>query len=106
MEDLPEKCIIPNPYNIPIHDQGDKPSCSTQALAAMCEYELSGILEEQVLIDTDDLWEKQLKYGTANEHGDTIEDCIKISDKYGMLFRTESGKRGIFYREKGFEFFD
>ena len=46
------------------------------------------------MIDVDDLWEKQLKYGTAVEgKKDTMEDVFKIADEYCMKFQTVSGKR-------------
>jgi hypothetical protein len=70
----------------------------------MFEYKLSNVLKEQVLIDVDDLWEKQKKFGTATEKGDTIEDAMKIADEYGMLFKTKSGVKGIFRPTKGIEF--
>ena len=103
MEDkFPEKFIIPNPYDIPIHDQKGKNNCTSHALATMWEYKLSAQFKEQVLIDVDDLWEKQLKYGTATEeNGDTIEGAMKITNEYGMLFKTKSGKKGIFWPDKG-----
>jgi hypothetical protein len=99
---LPDKYIIPNPYDIPIHDQGNKNNCTSHAVAAGFEYKLSDLLKERALIDVDDLWDKQLKYGTATEEeGDTVEDALKIAFEYGMLFTTESGKKGIFKPNKG-----
>lgn len=57
------------------------------------------------MIDVDDLWEEQLKYGTAVEgKGDTMEDVFKIADEYCMKFQTASGKKGVFKPSKGIEF--
>lgn len=103
-EKFPKEFRIPNPYDIPIHDQKGKNNCTSHAFATMFEYRLSELFKEQVLIDVDDLWEKQLKYGTATEAGDTMEGVIYIANKYGMLFKTKSGRKGIFKPNKGIEF--
>ena len=100
---LPKRVFIDNPYNIPIHDQKDKNNCSSHAFAAMYEYHLSAYFKERTLVDVDDLWDKQLKYGTATEHGDTLEDVMKVADEYGVLFTTDSGKTGLFKPTKGIE---
>ena len=93
---LPKKMIIPNPYNIPIHNQGNENNCTSHAFATMIEYKLSKILKERVLIEVDDLWTKQKGYGTAIDRGDTMEGVMFIADKYGMKFQTESGRKGIY----------
>ncbi len=98
---LPEKYIIPNEYETPVHDQKDKNNCTSCALAAVFESKLSKFFKERVIIDADDLWEKQKKYGTATEKGDTLEGAARIADEYGVLFETESGKKGIFKPRKG-----
>jgi hypothetical protein len=103
---LPETFIIPNNYDLPIHDQKDKNNCTSHSIAEMFEYKLSEYFKEQTLIDVDDLWEKQLKYGTATQDGDTMEDAMKTADEYGMLFTTKSGKKGIFRPTKGIEMID
>ena len=101
---LPEKLFIDNPFNIPIHDQKDKNNCTSYAFSTTLEHYLSDYFRERTLIDVDDLWEKQLKYGTATEEGgDTIEGVMKIADEYGVLFRTDSGKKGLYRSTKGFE---
>ena len=64
------------------------------------------LTKERVQIDVDDLWEKQLKYGTATEQGDTIQGVIKVANEHGMLFSTESGRKGIFKPNDGIEFFE
>jgi hypothetical protein len=102
--EFPEEFTIFNTYNIPIHDQGNKNNCTSHAFATVWEYKLSEYFKEQVLIDVDDLWEKQLKYGTATEEGDSFQDVFKIAIEYGMLFKTSSGKKGIFKPNKGIEF--
>lgn len=102
---FPKEFTIPNTYNIPIHDQKGKNNCTSHAFATMHEYKLSEWLKEQVLIDVDDLWEKQIKYGTATEAGDTLEGVIKVANEYGMLFTTISGRKGIYKPNKGIEFF-
>jgi hypothetical protein len=94
---IPDQYIVPNPYNIPIHNQGNKYNCTSHAVATLYEYKLSELLKERALIDVDDLWNNQLKYGTATEHeGDTIADAFNIANEYGMLFTTDSGKKGIY----------
>jgi len=100
---LPKRVFLDNPYNIPIHDRKDKNNCSSHAFAVMFEFQLSDYFKERKLIDVDDLWEKQLKYGSATELGDTMEDVMKITDEYGVLFTTDSGKRGLFKPIKGIE---
>jgi hypothetical protein len=93
---LPEKSIIPDPS--PVHDQGDKNSCTAHAYAAGIEIILSGKLKETVTVDANDLWEKQKNFGTATEdEGDTIHGPAIIAAIHGVKFETESGKKGIFY---------
>lgn len=96
---LPEKCIIPNPYNIPVHDQGKKKNCTSHAFASLIEFHLSNMFKERTLVDVDDLWNKQLKFGTATEEiGDiSTEGPFIIAKKYGVKFKTDSGKRGIYF---------
>lgn len=95
---LPESYIVPNPYNIPVHNQGDKNNCTSHAFASVAEYYLSDKLKERVLIDVDDLWEKQKKFGTATERGDFLDGPIIIARKYGAKFNAEkSGRRGTFF---------
>jgi len=89
--------IIPNPYDIPAHDQGEKNNCTSHAFALGLEYQLSEIFKERTLIDVDDLWEKQKKFGTATENGDCLEGPFIIAEKYGVKFKTDSGKKGIFF---------
>lgn len=98
LKKLPSKCIIPNPYNVPIHNQNEENSCTSHAFAAMMEYLLSDLFHERISVDVDDLWEKQKKFGTATEEdGDYVIGPFKIAEKYGVKFRTESGKRGIYF---------
>ena len=95
---LPESYEIPNPYNIPVHNQGNKNNCTSHAFASMVEYRLSAKLKERVIVDVDDLWEKQKKFGTATEEGgDFLEGPFIIATKYGVRFSTESGRRGAFF---------
>jgi len=94
---LPESYIVPNPYNLPVHNQGNKNNCTSHAFASMTEYHLSDKLKERTLIDVDDLWEKQKKFGTATEEGDFLDGPIVIATKYGVRFNTESGRRGTFF---------
>ena len=86
-----------NPYNIPVHNQGNKNSCTSHSFALMMEYKLSDYFKERTLIDVDDLWEKQLKYGTATEQGDLPEGVFFIATKYGARFKTDSGKTGTMF---------
>lgn len=102
---LPDHYEIPNPYKIPVHDQQGLNNCTSHALALCLEYYLSDCLKERVEIDVIDLWNKQLKYGTASEQGDTLEDAIFIADKFGVLFKTINGRKGIFKMSEGIEFF-
>lgn len=92
---FPKEYTIPNPYNIPVHDQGNKNSCTAHAFALMMEYQLSDYFKERTLVDVDDLWEKQKKFGTASEEkGDLPDGPFKIAAKYGVRFKTDSGKTG------------
>lgn len=89
---------VRNPYNIPVHDQGNKNSCTAHAFALMMEYQLSEHFKERTLVDVDDLWEKQKKFGTASEErGDLPDGPYKIATKYGFRFRTDSGKTGTVF---------
>jgi hypothetical protein len=101
--DLPEKFIIPNPHNIQVKDQGNTPSCTSHAFATMWEYQLCNHFNESVVIDAQDLWDKQLAHGTATSQGDTFVGVAFIADKYGMKFETKSGIQGIFRPSKGIE---
>jgi len=95
---VPESYIVPNPHNLPVHNQGNKNNCTSHAFASMMEYHLSDKLKERTLIDVDDLWEKQKKFGTATEErGDFLEGPFIIATKYGIRFSTESGRRGTFF---------
>jgi hypothetical protein len=89
--------MVPNPYNLPIHDQKGKNNCTSHSFAAMMEYHLSDHFKEKTLIDVDDLWEKQLKYGTATEEGDVMDGAFRIATEYGARFTTDSGKTGIMF---------
>ena len=88
---------VPNPYNIPIHDQKGKNNCTSHAFARVMEHHLSNSFEERTLIDVDDLWEKQKKYGTATEEGDLRDGVFIIATKYGAKFKTDSGKTGTLF---------
>lgn len=92
-----------NTYDLPPHDQGDKNSCTAHAVAMMFEMHLSNDFREPVSIDGDDLWEKQLKFGTATEDGDDFVGVLYIADKYGMKFETKSGIKGILKPSSGVE---
>ena len=95
---LPKKSFVPNPYNVPVHDQGDKNNCTAHANAALIELTLSRMLKERVTVDVNDLWEKQKNFGTAIEdEGDTVRGSAIIAAIHGVKFETESGKKGIFY---------
>ena len=100
---LPKEYVVPNPFEIPAHVQKDVNNCTSIAVSSMIEYKLSIYFNERVLIDIDDLWEKQKKFGTATENGDTLKDVFVIADEYGVLFKTESGKTGLFKPAKGIE---
>jgi hypothetical protein len=86
-----------NPYDLPIHDQGDKNNCTSHAFASMTEDLLSRYFKERTLVDVDDLWEKQLKYGTATKAGDRLDGPVVIGAKYGIRFKTDSGKTGTLF---------
>ena len=88
---------VPNPYNLPVHDQGDKNSCTSHAFAAIAERHLSDYFKERTLIDVDDLWEKQKKFGTATEKGDFLDGPVVIMTKYGARFKTDSGRTGTIF---------
>lgn len=104
MGKLPESYEVPNSYNLPVHNQGNKNNCTSHAFASMLEYHLSDKLKERTLVDVDDLWEKQKKFGTATEEGgDFLDGPIIIATKYGVRFITESGKRGIVFIGKKVE---
>lgn len=92
---------ISNPYNIPVHDQGNKNNCTSHAYALSLEYKLSNFFKERTLVDVDDLWEKQKKFGKASEIcGDTLEGPFLITEKYGVKFKTESGPTGTYLNGK------
>lgn len=92
-----QKYRIPNPYNIPVHNQGDKNNCTSHAFALGLEYQLSNRFEERTLINVDDLWRKQKRFGTATEKGDFQDGPFIIAEKYGVKFKSDSGKKGIFF---------
>ncbi|MFZ3166629.1 MAG: hypothetical protein WA130_03365 [Candidatus Methanoperedens sp.] len=94
---IPKSYEVPNPYNIPVHDQGNKNNCTSHAFSLMMEYRLSEKFKERTLVDVDDLWEKQKKFGTATEEGDRSDGPFIIAEKYGVKFKTDSGKSGIFF---------
>ena len=98
MKKLPKSYKISNPHNIPIHNQGNKKNCTSHAFASVIEYQLSEQFKERVIVDVDDLWEKQKKFGTAiEERGDSFEGLFMVVEKYGVKFSTISGKKGIFF---------
>ena len=102
---IPESYKVLNPYNIPVHDQKGKNSCTSHAFALMMEYKLSEMFNERTLIDVDDLWEKQKKFGTAREEdGDFMEGPFIIAEKYGVKFSTDDVKTGIYFLGGKIEF--
>lgn len=97
-EKLPESYTMPNPYNIPVHDQGNKKNCTSHAFALMMEYKLSDYFKERTLVDVGDLWGKQKKFGIATEdNGDIMEGPFMIAVKHGIKFKTDSGKSGTVF---------
>jgi hypothetical protein len=66
----------------------------------MMEFQLSINFKERTLIDIDDLWEKQLNFGTATVDGDSFEGLFIIAMKYGARFKTDSGKTGTLFGAK------
>lgn len=87
MRKLPKKYMIPNKFIPPIHNQGNKNNCTAHAVASAIEIELSKKLGKRVIVDVDDLWEKQKKFGTATEEGgDSLEDALFIAKKYGVRY--------------------
>lgn len=90
--------MVPDPYGLldpSLHIQGDKNNCTSHSFALMIEMQISNIFKERTLIDVDDLWEKQKKYGTATEgHGDFMEGPWFIASTRGVRYRTDSGKSG------------
>ncbi len=97
MVDFSNSYIIPNPYNLPARDQGNLNNCTSHAFAYMVEHHLSDHFKERTLVDINDLWEKQLKYGTATEDGDLLDGPFIIASKYGVRFKTDSGKSGTMF---------
>jgi len=98
MDKLPDEFILPNPYNLPIHNQGQN-NCTSHAFAKMIEYQLSSKFRERTLVDADDLWNKQKRFGTATEAGDTFGGVFIVAAKYGVRFKTDSGKTGTYFLE-------
>lgn len=86
-----------NKYDIPIHNQGKENSCTAHAFAYLMELQLSEKFKERTLVDVDDLWEKQKKFGTATEKGDCSEGPFLIAQKYGVNFKTDSGIEGTYF---------
>lgn len=78
-------------------------NCTSHSIALMLEFQLSAYFREKTLVDVDDLWEKQKKFGTASEaYGDYSGGPFIVGSRYGVRFRTESGKTGtIFLPKKG-----
>lgn len=95
--DLPDEFILPNPYNLPVHEQGSENNCTSHAAAGMLEYHLSAILQERSIINVEDLWHKQKTLGTATNDGDYLDGPLKIATKYGVKFTTESGRKGVYF---------
>jgi hypothetical protein len=94
----PSSAEVPNPYNVPIHDQGNKNNCSTHAFASSMEHILSEMFNELTLIDVDDLWEKQKRFGTATEaDGDFVDGPMIIAKRFGVKFKTASGRKGTYF---------
>ena len=98
---LNEYSIIPDWLKLllPIRNQGKKNNCTSHAIAGAVEIMLSKELGELAIVDADDLWEKQLNFGTATQKGDTISGAIHIAKKYGLKYKTASGKTGVIYPE-------
>lgn len=92
--------IVSDPYNLPVHDQGNINNCTSHAFASLTEQMLSNHFKERTLVDVDDLWDKQKKFGTATEDGDRLDGPIFIAVKYGVRFKTDSGILGTLYVTK------
>src|SRR3989344_1295607 len=97
MIDWSKPYSIPDIYNLPRRDQSEKNNCTSHAFAYLIEVHLSNHFKERTVIDVDDLWEKQLKYGTATDQGDFPEGPFIIATKYGVRFLTDSGKHGTLF---------
>lgn len=95
--DLEKGYMLDDRYDLPIRDQGDKNNCTSHAFAYMIEWHLSNHFEERAINDVNDLWEKQLKYGTATEEGDLSEGPFIIATNQGVKFRTDSGISGTVF---------
>ncbi|MBF4696099.1 hypothetical protein [Fusibacter ferrireducens] len=103
---LPDEYENPNMKYFKIHDQGSKNNCTSHAIAGMVELQLSEIFQESVTVNVDDLWNKQLRYGTATEEGEkSVEGALVIFEKYGVWFHTESGIIGTYSPLNGIKFF-
>jgi hypothetical protein len=97
LDQLPKEFHVPNPYNIPYRVQGKENNCTSISFAHLFEYQLSDYFRERTIMDVDDLWEKQKKFGTATEEGDFMEGPFLIATKYGARFRTDSDDSGTIY---------
>lgn len=95
MDELPDSYMHPGMKYFTPHDQGNKSNCSSHAIAACLELQLSARLKKRVTVDVEDLWEKQKKFGTAQEGiGDHMESSLNTANTYGVIFSVEDGRKG------------
>ena len=98
---LPSSYTVPDPYGLfgaEHHNQGAKSNCTSHSFALMVEMQLSTHFKERTLIDVDDLWDKQKRFGTATEErGDFADGPFIIASTHGVRFRTDSGKTGTLF---------
>ena len=97
---FPDEYTVPDPYGLfdaSNHIQKGENNCTSHTFALMMEFQLSNLFKQRILIDVDDLWEKQKKFGTATREGDYIDGPWEIAISHGLKFKTQRGIIGFLY---------
>lgn len=72
--------------------------CTIGGMAMHVELQLTLKLKERVIVDVEDLWEKQKKYGTIiDKVWCPPEEVNMIASKYGIKYKTESGESKTYF---------
>ena len=90
---LPDEYTVPDPYGLldtSNHIQRGENNCTSHSFALMMEFQLSNLFKQRILIDVDDLWGKQKKFGTATREVDYIHRPWEIYIRHGLKYKTKT----------------
>ena len=82
------------------HNQGDRPTCVLHSWAYIEELKLADIFKQKIMIDVDEIWDRMLSAGLADENGTQIPIAINFINSTYYIFQTENGIRYWWFGNK------